>query len=133
DFGPVPAAVQTALNPDSLQASDGKQYQRDTQGQWRHDGVAAEGNVPLELNATRERLQPALEQHAQALAQMPARQTPTPQQQDQANTEATYAAYGVAPNAQTAGAIQLAVQKTREANGIDAATSSLALERDATG
>lgn len=133
DFGPVPAAVQTALNPDSLQASDGKQYQRDTQGQWRHDGVAAEGNVPLELNATRERLQPALEQHAQALAQMPARQTPTPQQQDQVNTEATYAAYGVAPNAQTAGAIQLAVQKTREANGIDAATSSLALERDATG
>ncbi|MFS8471202.1 peptidoglycan-binding protein [Xanthomonas campestris pv. campestris] len=133
DFGPVPAAVQTALNPDSLQASDGKQYQRDTQGQWRHDGVAAEGNVPLELNATRERLQPALEQHAQALAQMPARQTPTPQQQDQVNTEATYAAYGVAPNAQTAGAIQLAVQRTREANGIDAATSSLALERDATG
>ncbi|MCF5973993.1 peptidoglycan-binding protein, partial [Xanthomonas perforans] len=133
DFGPVPAAVQAALNPDSLQASDGRQYQRDTQGQWRHDGVAAEGNVPLELNATRERLQPALEQHAQALAQMPARQTPTPQQQDQANTEATYAAYGVAPNAQTAGAIQLAVQRTREANGIDAATSSLALERDATG
>ncbi|MCC5074701.1 peptidoglycan-binding protein, partial [Xanthomonas campestris] len=133
DFGPVPAAVQTALNPDSLQASDGKQYQRDTQGQWRHDGVAAEGNVPLELNATRERLQPALEQHAQALAQVPARQTPTLQQQDQANTEATYAAYGVAPNAQTASAIQLAVQRTREANGIDAATSSLALERDATG
>ncbi|WDM69701.1 peptidoglycan-binding protein [Xanthomonas cucurbitae] len=133
DFGPVPAAVQAALNPDSLQASDGKQYQRDTQGQWRHDGVAAEGNVPLELNATRERLQPALEQHAQAMAQMPARQTPTLQQQDQANTEATYAAYGVAPNAQTAGAIQLAVQKTRDANGIDAATSSLALERDATG
>ncbi|MCP3042217.1 MULTISPECIES: zeta toxin family protein [Xanthomonas] len=133
DFGPVPAAVQAALNPDSLQASDGKQYQRDTQGQWRHDGVAAEGNVPLELNATRERLQPALEQHAQALAQMPARQTPTPQQQDQVNTEATYAAYGVAPNAQTAGAIQLAVQRTREANGIDAATSSLALERDSTG
>ncbi|WP_134980654.1 hypothetical protein, partial [Xanthomonas axonopodis] len=66
-------------------------------------------------------------------AQMPARQTPTPQQQDHANTEATYAAYGVAPNAQTASAIQLAVQKTREANGIDAATSSLALERDATG
>ncbi|UXA63488.1 peptidoglycan-binding protein [Xanthomonas prunicola] len=133
DFGPVPAAVQAALNPDSLQASDGKQYQRDTQGQWRHDGVAAEGNIPLELNATRERLQPALEQHAQAMAQMPARQTPTAQQQDQANTEATYAAYGVAPNAQTAGAIQLAVQKTREANGIDAANSSLALERDATG
>ncbi|PPT97637.1 peptidoglycan-binding protein [Xanthomonas arboricola pv. arracaciae] len=133
DFGPVPAAVQAALNPDSLQASDGKQYQLDTQGQWRHDGVAAEGNVPLELNATRERLQPALEQHAQAMAQMPARQMPTAQQQDQANTEATYAAYGVAPNAQTAGAIQLAVQKAREANGIDAATSSLALERDATG
>ncbi|MEA9556414.1 zeta toxin family protein [Xanthomonas nasturtii] len=133
DFGPVPAAVQAALNPESLQASDGKQYQRDTQGQWRHDGVAAEGNVSLELNATRERLQPALEQHAQAMAQMPARQAPTLQQQDQANTEATYAAYGVAPNAQTAGAIQLAVQKTREANGIDAATSSLALEHDATG
>ncbi|MCC8535725.1 zeta toxin family protein [Xanthomonas axonopodis pv. poinsettiicola] len=133
DFGPVPAAVQAALNPDALQASDGRQYQRDTQGQWRHDGVAAEGNVPLELNATRERLQPALEQHAQAMAQMPARQTPTLQQQDQANTEATYAAYTVAPNAQTAGAIQLAVQKTREANGIDAATTSLALERDSTG
>ncbi|MDO0841722.1 zeta toxin family protein [Xanthomonas campestris pv. campestris] len=134
DFGPVPSAVQAALNPDSLQASDGKQYQRDTQDQWRHDGVAAEGNVPLELNATRERLQPALEQHGQALAQMPARQTPTPtpQQQDQANTEAAYAAYGVAPNAQTAGAIQLAVQRTREANGIDAATSSLALQRDTT-
>ncbi|WDM80213.1 hypothetical protein K6979_05855 [Xanthomonas cucurbitae] len=133
DFGPVPAAVQAALNPDSLQASDGRQYERDTQGQWLHDGVAAEGNVPLELNATRERLQPALEQHMQAMAQMPSRQTPTLQQQDQANTEATYVAYGVAPNAQTAGAIQLAVQRTREANEIDAATSSLALERDATG
>lgn len=131
-----PRAISRAgsLEPDSLQASDGKQYQRDTQDQWRHDGVAAEGNVPSELNATRERLQPALEQHGQALAQMPARQapTPTPQQQDQANTEAAYAAYGVAPNAQTAGAIQLAVQRTREANGIDAATSSLALQRDTT-
>ncbi|SBV49822.1 hypothetical protein XBLMG947_0596 [Xanthomonas bromi] len=129
DVGPV----QAALNPDALQASDGRQYQRDAQGQWRHDGVAAEGNVPLELNATRERLQPALTQHAQAMAQMPARQTPTLQQQDQANTEATYAAYGVAPNAQTAGAIQRAVQRTREENGIDAATSALALERDASG
>ncbi|MDM7556104.1 zeta toxin family protein [Xanthomonas fragariae] len=131
--GPMPAAVQTALNPDSLQASNGEHYQRDAQGQWRHQDDVAQGNVALELEATRARLQPALEQHAKAMAQMPTRQRQTLQQQDQANTQATYIAYGVAPNATTAAAIQLAVQRTRDANRIDAATTSLALQRDAFG
>jgi len=125
--------VQTALNPNTLQASDGMQYQRDANGQWRHAGVAADGNAARELDVTRARLLPALAQHAQAIALMPARQTPTLQQQDQTNTEATYAAYGVAPNAQTMVAIQHAVQRTREANRIDAATSTWALARDARG
>ncbi|MFA0925143.1 hypothetical protein ACDH50_19450, partial [Xanthomonas fragariae] len=48
DIGPMPAAVQTALNPDSLQASNGGHYQRDAQGRWHHQGDVAQGNVALE-------------------------------------------------------------------------------------
>ncbi len=35
DIGPMPAAVQTALNPNTLQASNGGHYQRDAQGRWQ--------------------------------------------------------------------------------------------------
>ena len=68
DFGPEPAAVATALNPNALEASNGGQYVRDAQGQWSHNGVPATGNRALELEATRERLMPVLEQHQQQLA-----------------------------------------------------------------
>ncbi|QHG88006.1 zeta toxin family protein [Xanthomonas cucurbitae] len=133
DFGPMPAAVQAALSADALQASDGRHYLRDTRGQWRAGEDVAHGTLAAELDATRQQLQPALAQHAQAMAQMPQRQLPTAQQQDQANLQATYAAYGVAPNATTAAAIQQALQHTRDANAIDASTTSLALERDGSG
>lgn len=129
----MPAAVLAALNPDALQASDGRYYQRDSQGLWRHDGDAAQGGTQLELDATRERLQPALQQHAHALAAMPVRQPVTPEQQNQYNTQATYAAYGVAPNAATAAAIELALERTRAAKGIGAGDSALALQPDAYG
>ncbi len=132
-FGPMPVSVQTALSADALEASDGKYYTRDTRGQWRNGDDVAQGNVLAELDATRQQLQPALDQHARAMEQMPQRRSPTPQQQDQVNLQATYAAYGVAPNATTTDAVQQALQHTREANGIDASITSLALERDRSG
>jgi hypothetical protein len=52
-FGEVPMSVQTALNPNTLEASNGKQYVRDAQGQWSHEGAPASLGHALELETTR--------------------------------------------------------------------------------
>lgn len=126
--GEEPPAVQTALNPNTLEASNGKQYVRDAQGQWSHDGDIARGNIALELETTRERLLPALEQHQVRLAEVPAWQPLTPEQQDRANLRQLYADHGVSPTPERFEATYQAVQRTREAQGLDPATTSLALE-----
>lgn len=127
-LGPEPEAVRTALNPNTLQASDGHQYVRDVQGQWSHDSEIARGNTALELEATRERLVPALAQHQAYLAEIPAWQPPTPEQQDRANLRQLYASHGVSPAPERFEAVYQAVQNTRAVEGVDPATSSLALE-----
>lgn len=127
-FGDVPMSVQTALNPNTLEASNGKQYVRDVHGQWSHEGAPASPNHALELETTRERLLPALEQHRAQLAAMPEWQPLTPEQQDRANLRQLYADHGVNPNPERFEAAYQAVKDTREAQGINAAATSLALE-----
>lgn len=127
-FGPEPDVVRTALNPDALQASDQRQYVRDAQGQWSHDGEPARGNTAVELEATRERLLPALAQHQEALARIEPWQPPTPEQQDRTNLRQLYTDNGVNPNPDRFEAAYQAVRETREAQGITPAATSLALE-----
>ncbi len=133
--GEVPAVVKTALNPDTLEASNGRQYWRDAQGQWSHDGEIARGNLALELNVTRERLMPSLEQYHVRLAETPAWQPPTPQQQDRTMLHQAYVDKGVDPTIKPEQfeASYLAVQRSREATGVTAETTSLVLGHNANG
>jgi hypothetical protein len=134
EFGPLPENLRAALSdPDTLTASDGKRYQRDADGNWSHDGRVAEGNRKLELEATRAVLQPALAQHAEAMAAVHARAPLSPQEQERVNLATTYASFGIKPNADTMEAVLLAVQRTRESHGIDATTTSLAPQPNSKG
>lgn len=127
-----PSAVTTALNPDSLQASNSKQYQF-ADGVWRHNGEVATGPIAAELSATRVAMQPHLEQHEQTMAALPAWQRPTQDQLDLSSLATTYAGYGLNPNAESLAAIQLAINTTRANSGLDASNSSLTLDPDAQG
>jgi hypothetical protein len=133
--GAIPPAVTTALDPDLLQASDGKHYRRDAQGAWTHADQAASPTRALELELTRERLLPALEQHRTQLADMPTWQPPTPQQQDRANLRQAYLDSGLNPDIRLERfeATYAALQRTRAEHGIGPENTSLTLDRDASG
>jgi hypothetical protein len=133
--GAQPPAVAKALDPDLLQASDGKHYRRDGQGTWMHEDVAAAPNRALELELGRERLLPALEQHRAQLAGMPTWQPPTPEQQDRDMLRHAYLDKGWNREAlpEMFEASYLAVQRTRVDTGVTAATTSLVLGQDANG
>jgi len=133
--GTIPPAVTTALDPDLLQASDGKHYRRDAQGAWTHAGEAASATRGLELELTRERLLPALEQHRTQLAEMPAWQPPTPEQQDRDHLRQIYLDKGLNPDIRPERfeAAYAALQQTRAEHGIGPGNTSLTLDRDAAG
>lgn len=133
--GAMPDAVTTALNPDLLQASDGKHYRRDAQGAWTHEGASADPTRALELELTRDRLLPALEDHRQQLDRMPQWQPPTPEAQDKALLRAAYLDRGIdrETRQEDFDASHLAVQRTRADTGLTAATTSLVLGQDASG
>ncbi len=133
--GAMPDAVTTALNPDLLQASDGRHYRRDAQGAWTHDGASADPTRALELELTRDRLLPALQEHRQQLDRMPAWQPPTPEAQDKALLRAAYLDRGIdrETRQEDFDASYLAVQRTRADTGLTAATTSLVLGQDASG
>ncbi len=127
-FGPEPPpAVLTALDPDTLKASDGNQYARNARGQWSHGGDIASENIALELETTRDRLIPALAQHQANLAKVPAWEPPTPEQLDREKLRQMYAGFKVAPSQEQFEVAYEAVQRTRKAEGIDPATSSLGM------
>ncbi|KRA81960.1 hypothetical protein ASD78_01445 [Lysobacter sp. Root667] len=134
-FGAPPSAVTAALaNADRLTASNEESYRHGQDGQWRTEsGELAQGNTARELNGTREQLQPALVQHAEQLAAAPAWTPPTREDMDRANLRTAYAAVGVAPNPDRFDAALEAVQRTREAQGIDANLTSLYVERNKKG
>lgn len=138
-FGPMPQPVLAALaEPNSLQASDGHQYRRDDEGQWqRQDGLTAgrpaSGNLQRELDSTRAELQTQLVQHDRHLLTIPQWQAPSLDEQDRANVMSTYAALGIKPNPERLDAVMDALQRTREAHGIDPHASSLHVERSPNG
>lgn len=133
DFGAEPGAVATALNPNTLEASNGQQYVRDPQGGWSHDGVPATGNRALELETTRERLLPVLAEHQKQLAETKPYEPPTPEQRDRAMLRVAYNNEGWNPSPEQFEASYLAVSRTRQMSGLTAENSGLVLEKDANG
>jgi hypothetical protein len=133
--GAMPEAVTTALNADLLQASDGRHTRRDAQGAWTHEGKTADATRALELELTRDRLLPALDNHRQRLDRMPPWQPPTPETQDKALLREAYLNRGIdrETRQQDFDASHLAVQRTRAGTGVTAATTSLVLGHDASG
>ncbi|MCW4455293.1 hypothetical protein OK348_10865 [Flavobacterium sp. MXW15] len=117
DFGEMPQAVHTALDPDTLQAANGRQYRRDAQGQWRHDDETAQGNTALELEATRTALQPALARHAEAMAAMPGRDATDETRQREAVLY-QYRLSGTELKPDWQEAVILATQRTRQEHGL---------------
>lgn len=135
-FGEKLPAVNAALNADTLTASDGNQYRHNEKGQWQREGspgAIAQGNLRFELDNTRAVLEPQLAQHKQQTATIPQWQPPTREEQDRDNLISTYHAFGVKPDPEHLAAALEAVERTRDAQGIDRATSSLSLEPDAQG
>ncbi|WP_409976299.1 hypothetical protein, partial [Xanthomonas graminis] len=118
DGYPMSPAVQRALpDPDALTASNGQQYRRDAEGHWSADGVPADGNRALELDTARAMLQPALAEHAQALAAI--RQSPpSPQAVQAEHTLYRYRIAGTELHPDWREAIDLATQRTRESQGL---------------
>ncbi|WP_184409131.1 hypothetical protein [Xanthomonas sp. 3075] len=118
DGWPLSEAVQRALpNPDALTASDGQQYRRDADGHWAGTSGAASGNVALELDSTRAILQPALAEHAQAVAAI-GQSPPSPQEVQREQTLYRYRIVGTELQPQWREAIELATQRTRDAEGL---------------
>ncbi|WP_309545432.1 hypothetical protein [Xanthomonas campestris] len=117
----VPAAVESALaKHDHVQGHDGQVYQRNESGQWAgKDGVAT-GNLAVELELTDQVRQPSLERAREALASIQALPAPTAAQIEHNELLHRYRAAGVDLNVnpQTQQAVELAAQRTRDANGI---------------
>ena len=133
DFGSEPDTVATALNPNTLEASNGRQYLRDAQGQWSNNGSPATGSLALELEATRERLGPVLAQHQQQLADTKSYEPPTPEQRDRAQLRLAYTNEGWNPSPEQFEASYLAVKRTRQMSDATAENTGLVLEKDANG
>ncbi|MCC4622728.1 hypothetical protein LL965_22850, partial [Xanthomonas cassavae CFBP 4642] len=122
---PMSPAVQQALpDPDALTASDGQRYYRNMDGQWTSNGAPPDGNRVLELDTTRTLLQPALAEQAQAIAAIG--QSPQDLQGEQ--TLYRYRIVGTELQPQWREAIELATQRTREAEGLTG-DSALQLQR----
>lgn len=134
-FGVMPASIQSALQDDSLVASDGKLYQRTGDGQWQRNGesVIAAGNLRQELESTREALQPQLTQHKQQVAAIAERQPPTLEDIERKDLLSTYAAYGVQATPQQLEATLEAVRRTQQEYGVDPLKTSLHLGLNASG
>ncbi|WP_081320535.1 AHH domain-containing protein [Xanthomonas graminis] len=126
DYGVgVPAAVESAhAKPDRVQGHDGQTYQRHESGQWAgKDGVAS-GNLAAELELTNQMRQPSLERAQETLAAIEARPAPTAAEMEHNELLHRYRAAGVDLNVnpQTQQAVELAAQRTRDANGITGPT-----------
>ena len=118
DGYPMSPAVQHALpDPDALTASNGQQYRRDAAGHWTSEGAAADGNRALELDTARAMLQPALAEHAQALAALQ-QSPPSPQALQGEHTLYRYRIVGTELHPDWREAIDLATQRTRESQGL---------------
>ncbi|WP_408952115.1 peptidoglycan-binding protein [Lysobacter sp. Hz 25] len=128
-FGPVPPSIQSALQEDSLVASDGKLYQRSSDGQWQRNGesLQASGNLRQELESTRAALQPQLTQHEQQVAAIPNRQPPTLEDIERKDLLATLKVHEVEAKPEQLEAMLEAVRRTQQEQGLNPLTTSLHL------
>ncbi|HDS1037548.1 TPA: hypothetical protein QDZ42_000832 [Stenotrophomonas maltophilia] len=124
DFVPlVPDAVEAArARPDAILGSDNVLYQRDEAGTWSHEGRVAQGNMALELEATRRIQQPSIEVLDRTLATLEARPAPTNAEMNRNEVRHGYASAGISPSPQWMEAIELATARTRAQHGITGAT-----------
>lgn len=124
DFVPlVPDAVEAArARPDAILGSDNVLYQRDDAGTWSHQGRVAQGNMALELEATRKIQQPSIEVLDRTLAALDARPAPTNAEMNRNEVRHGYASAGISPSPQWMEAIELATARTRAQHGITGAT-----------
>ncbi|MEN5426436.1 XVIPCD domain-containing protein [Stenotrophomonas pennii] len=117
----IPAAVESVrATPDSVLGSDGHRYQRSDAGQWQGAEGQASGNLAAELELTNQMRQPSLEQWQDELVAIQSRPAPSPAQVEQNELVHRYRSAGIDlyVNPETQQAIELAVQRTREASGI---------------
>ena len=121
----VPAAVQAAqAKPGAVLGSDAQLYRRDESGQWAgKDGVAS-GNLAMELELTDRLRQPSIERSQETLAAIQALPAPTAAQMEHNELLHRYRAASIYLNVnpQTQQAVELAAQRTRDANGITGPT-----------
>lgn len=124
DFVPlVPDAVEAArARPDAILGSDNVLYQRDQAGTWSHEGRVAQGNMALELEATRKIQQPSIEVLDRTLAALESRPAPTNAEMNRNEVWHRYASAGILPSPQWMEAIELATARTRAQHGITGAT-----------
>lgn len=118
---PIPAAVESVrATPDAVLGSDGHRYQRSDAGQWQGTEGQASGNLAAELELTNQMRQPSLEQWQDELTAIQSRPAPSPAQVEQNELVHRYRSAGIDlyVNPDTQQAIELAVQRTREASGI---------------
>ncbi|XHI64554.1 hypothetical protein ABZP12_01675 [Xanthomonas euvesicatoria] len=131
----VPMAAQAAqAKPGAVLGSDAQLYQRTESGQWAgKDGVAS-GNLAVELELTDQLRQPSIERSQEALAGIQALPAPTAVQMEHNELLHRYRAAGVdlKVNPDTQQAVELASQRTMEANGITGPTMQQ-LQRNASG
>lgn len=129
DFGAMPLEVQTALSrPDVLTASDGKLYRRQSDGEWVHDNrflddSRAQGRLRHELDTTSAVLHVGLAQHAQQMAEIPSRDTLSPDVQHREHVTYMYRIAGMDLSTERLDAVTLAMQRTREEFGLTGAGS----------
>lgn len=117
----VPAAVELVkATPDVVLGSDGNRYQRSEAGHWQGAEGQASGNLAAELELTNQMRQPSLEQWQDELAAIQSRPAPSPAQVEQNELVHRYRSAGIDlyVNPETQQAIELAVQRTRDASGI---------------
>ncbi len=124
DFVPlVPDAVEVArARPDAILGSDNVLYQRDDAGTWSHEGRVAQGNMALELEATRTIQQPSIEVLDRTIAALEARPAPTNAEMNRNEVWHRYASVGISPSPQWMEAIELATARTRAQHGISSGT-----------
>ncbi|MBD5041710.1 hypothetical protein GUF32_02230, partial [Xanthomonas citri pv. citri] len=131
----VPMAVQAAqAKPGTVLGSDAQLYQRIESGQWAgKDGVAS-GNLAVELELTDQLREPSIERSQEALAAIQALPAPKAVQMEHNELLHRYRAAGVDLNVNpdTQQAVELASQRTMEANGITGPTMQQ-LQRNASG
>ncbi|WP_232372958.1 hypothetical protein [Xanthomonas hydrangeae] len=123
-----PAVLQALPDPDALTASNGQHYYRDVEGRWISNGDPPDGNRLLELETMRAMLQPALAEQTQAIAAI--QQSPQELQGEQ--TLYRYRIVGTELQPQWREAIELATQRTREAEGL-AGDGAMQLQRGPSG